>query len=392
MSNSSLPHLDLDEVEVPEIKLKSISFDNVQVFENETFSFIDIDAPFHFKCFHGPNGSGKTTILDAIQLLFANFKGVDKDRLRNRLAKLIRHVHKDENALYDDKKNFTITGKFESSIGDFEVVVDRNGFVKEPPKEIKSIASRICFSARFDQELDIFQLNREQWPVFKDLFESVTGYEIEETKSIFDLSDDPIQAQMLKSYVLGFWVHKPNETISHKECSAGEKKTIKCFSTLLNKEMRPQIILIDNIEMHVESGRHLNLIESVKRCFPDSQIFASTHSHQISRNFEYRWELFDMRLLKANDIVKAEPTRLLYLDELDDAMAKLDSLGDLMSEQAADLIVLGKKLRVRLLEEDHSFSSILNEMGHFLSYAYKSFAICQCSNWEVVGADEMPCL
>ena len=80
-------------------------------------------------------------------------------------------------------------------------------------------------------------------------------------------------AEMMEQYVLAFSVKKPDETISHTNCSAGERKIIKCFSTLLNKEYKPQIILVDNVEMHVDTGRHLELVRAMKRCFPDSQIF-----------------------------------------------------------------------------------------------------------------------
>ena len=321
-----LPSFQIDSSEIPVIRLKGIKLENVKAFDCEYFDFIQNNKPIHFKCFHGPNGCGKTTILDAIQLLFANFTGVDKDRLKNRLSKLIRHVSRDENALYNENENFKITGYFTGSIGDYEVVIDRNGYISNHPDKIKSIASRLCFYTRFDQELDIFQLERNQWNIFKDLFESVTGYKIEEMTGIFDQSADPVQAEILKKYVLGFWVKKPDETISYKECSAGEKKTIKCFSTLLNKEIRPQIILVDNIEMHVEMNRHIELVNSMKRCFPDSQIFASTHSYYISRYYKYRSQLFDMRLLKCSDIVKKEPIRLTLCDEIRDVIAKIESV------------------------------------------------------------------
>jgi predicted ATP-binding protein involved in virulence len=125
---------------------------------------------------------------------------------------------------------------------------------------------------------------------------------------------------------LGFWIKKPDETISHKECSAGERKIIKSFSTLLNKEFMPSVVCIDNAEMHVEAGRHINLIESMKRCFPDSQIFASTHSYQISRNFGNKSQLYDMRLLKATKIVKEEAWRLYIIDEIKDSVSKLNSI------------------------------------------------------------------
>ncbi|GAG42536.1 unnamed protein product, partial [marine sediment metagenome] len=83
---------------------------------------------------------------------------------------------------------------------------------------------------------------------------------------------------------------------------------------------------VDNVAMHVESGRHLNLIQSLKRCFPDSQIFATTHSYQISRNFGDRSELYDLRLLKVSEDIQAEPFRLYWVDEIKDSISKLKAM------------------------------------------------------------------
>jgi predicted ATP-binding protein involved in virulence len=88
----------------------------------------------------------------------------------------------------------------------------------------------------------------------------------------------------------------------------------------------PSVVCIDNAEMHVESGRHINLIESIKRCFPTSQIFVSTHSYQISKNFGNKKQLYDLRLLRASSLIKEEPWRLYIADEIKDGISKLKSI------------------------------------------------------------------
>jgi len=77
--------------------------------------------------------------------------------------------------------------------------------------------------------------------------------------------------------------------------------------------------------MHVEEGRHINLIDSMRRSFPDSQIFAAAHSYQISRNYRDKKYLYDLRIVKASDVVRAEPWRLMISDEIRDAISKLRS-------------------------------------------------------------------
>ena len=87
----------------------------------------------------------------------------------------------------------------------------------------------------------------------------------------------------------------------------------------------PSVVCIDNAEMHVEAGRHIQLIQSLKRCFPKSQIFATTHSYQISRNFGDRNQLYDLRLIKEDNIIQLEPWRLYVSDEIKEAISKLRS-------------------------------------------------------------------
>ena len=352
MANIDLPDFKIDPSQIPDIRVKSIRFQNFKVFDDVTFDFIDDDKCKPFVCFYGPNGSGKSTILDTISLIFSRFDGREEQNIKALLGRLVRHVNKNQDAIYNND-DFLITAQILSSIGDYEIQINKKGFIKDHPDNTKEIVYRLCYYARFDQELHQFQLIRQQWGLFKDLFESITGFEIEEKQGIFNESSDPVQAEILKKYVLGFWVRKPDETISHKECSAGERKIIKSFSTLLNKEYMPAVVCIDNAEMHVESGRHINLMESMKRCFPNSQIFVTTHSHQISKNFIDRKQLYDLRLLKASDLIKQEPWRLYVADEIRDNISRLKSMTTNI-EQVKNHIVSGNSLVKKCFDDINS--------------------------------------
>jgi len=208
--------------------------------------------------------------------------------------------------------------------------------------------NRLCFYARLDQELHQFQLNREKWTIFKELCEAVTGFEIEEKKNVFDMSEDPIQADLMQQYVLGFWVKKPHEKISHTECSAGERKIIKSFSTLLNMEYTPKIICVDNVTMHVELGRHIALIESIKKCFSNSQIFATTHSYRMSRNFGAKNQMYDLRLVNNPDLTSFQ---LQVGDEIEEALSKLKSFST-NTETVKELIKVGERIAHQCLGND----------------------------------------
>ena len=109
---------------------------------------------------------------------------------------------------------------------------------------------------------------------------------------------------------------------------------------MLNLEYTPPIILIDNFEMHVHRFRHMVLLEALRRCYPDSQIFATTHSHSVSKALGEDTGIYDMRLLRANTVVKKEPWRLKIIDELDDCIIKLKTIG-----KDLDLIGEAKKIQ-----------------------------------------------
>lgn len=358
-----LPDFKMDSSKVPVVKLKSIHLQNYKVFEDYLFDFSNGNDCKKFACFIGPNGCGKTTLLEVIQLIFSRFEGYNEKRLKYLLGKSVRDVDGKKEGLYG-KDDFLITAQIQSSIGDYEIQINKNGFVKNHPDCIKHIVYRLCFFARFDQELHQFQLERSKWDMFSSLFEAVTGFKVEEKTGYFDESVDPIQAEILRKYVLGFWVCKPFEKISHTECSAGEKKIIKSFSTLLNKEYSPQIILIDNIAMHVESGRHLNLIESMKKCFPNSQIFGTTHSYHISRNFGEKNQLYDLRFIRAPKLIVEQPWRLYLVDEIKDCLSKLRAM-TFSKELVGKEISFGENLLVQFSENNINEQTLRDETEEF---------------------------
>lgn len=321
----NLPNLTISPDQIPIIRVKSIRFQNFKVFEDEIFDFTKDGKCKPFICFYGGNGTGKSTILDVIQLLFTRFDGREEEQIKNILGRSVRHIDGKQNGLYGED-DFLITANIHSSIGDYEIQINKKGFIKDHPDLIKAFVYRMCFCARYDQELNIFQLNRDKWVLFKRLFEAVTGFEIKEIDSVFNESEDPVQADIMNKYVLGFYVCKPSGTITHKECSAGEKKIIKSFSTLLNKEYIPSIVCVDNVEMHIEAGRHLQLITEIKNSFPNSQIFTATHSYQITRNFGERDQLYDLRLLQLPEVIRKEKWRFYLADEIRDGVSKIESL------------------------------------------------------------------
>lgn len=338
---------DIDDSSWARIKLKKLRLLNYGVHENVEVDFTHNQSIMNMVALIGLNGTGKTTFLNAIQLLFANFEGQRPERTKAMLQKQIRnYAHLSPKEMLEAKME--VVGTFEDNTGrTYEVKVNETGLVTPHPADIQEHILYYCFLARFDQELNQFQLKRQRWPLFQSIFSEVTGYPVVEDDTAFKLTEESRAQQLVQEYVGGFKVNKPRETITNRQCSAGEKKIAKCFSTILNKEVQPSIILIDNVTDHVEVGRHLPVVSNIERCFPNSQVIVTCHSVPVQRNLPNRERLIDLRLLHTSDTVKSEPFRLRFYDEVLDALEKANTIDDPI--QKDELISQGQELVEEIL-------------------------------------------
>jgi predicted ATPase len=304
--SKSEQHVSLETREIfKRTRLKELRLKDFMSYENHTFDFTGENGIHPVYGFYGPNGTGKSTALEAVTLLFSNFTGYKDDRLKALLSKYVRKLTGD---YLSNDNTFLVEGVFESDIGEYNVIVTRDGIVQGHPKEIADYLLHHVFLTSYDEELHTFQLREERWDIFKKLFEAVTGYRVEKREPEFKfggqslmnmrmLSDDEKSKKdmaCLDTHVLGLTIHKPNETITERQCSDGEKKVLKNFTTLLNKDFIPSIILIDNVEMHVEIDRHIPLLEAIGELFPDSQVLFTTHSPRIVSNYPQE-RLYNLR-------------------------------------------------------------------------------------------------
>jgi ABC-type cobalamin/Fe3+-siderophores transport system ATPase subunit len=358
--SDEMPNFYIDEM--PYVKIKEIRVENYKIFDKFKISFEDNNSVKDFACFIGPNGYGKSTTLQIIQSIFSNYNSYEEDRLVAWLSKSIRHV----DGISDPNGDFLIEADLVSSMGEYTVSLNKHGFIKDHPKELSHLLSRICYYTKFDQELKQFNLRKDKWAIFKELFEAVTGFEIEEEVGAFSIGGSSL---IDEEFIFGFYVKKPNETIYYKECSDGERKIMKSFSTLLSLEYSPSVILIDNVEMHVESGRHLPLIQAMKKCFNESQIITTTHSYHISRNFCDKNNIYDLRLLSCKDIFKEENWRLQVLDEIKDYLIKINNL----ESQNNNLFKTGKKLLSSLEKNNLNKDKFKKEVYSFFSDVLKLY-------------------
>lgn len=283
------------------MRVKSLKLKDFKGYANASIEFRD------FSILIGPNGIGKTTALEAVNLLASSLdfrteiesvpsfghEGSDwvptvsaQQRLEQFLKRNIRN----------GKKAFRLEGVFEHAGRDYKVVLTEKGFETNELLGQPFWNSNLVLFAKFDLEMSKFLLPEKAWPAFKLAFENITGYQVSDP-IVFDEGG-------FERIVDGFTLHKPNGKIPFKFCSAGEKKIARALSNivLIDEEKKPHIVLVDNIEMHVHYKRHLGLMGELRRLFTGMQVISTTHSTVVMEKHEPREDLVDIELINVTEV------------------------------------------------------------------------------------------
>ena len=306
------------------MKILSLKLKDFRGIPDAEFKFGD------FTCFVGPNGVGKTTVLEAVSLLCSSldFKNeaprmvqdmqsmsldghevgeklavnnMADARLKAFLEKNIRNTG-EENAC----PGFRADAVFEHEGVHFNVTLTQDGF-QQDLTGLPFWWMGICYFAKFDVEMSKFQLRADLWPKFKKAWDNITGFpavdpEIYTVKAL-------AKREANADYIIGFKIEKPTEgtrpagKVHCRRGSAGEKKIIKSLSQIVSLEQarRPHIILVDNLEMHLHHSRHLRAVQELKEMFAGIQLVAATHSLPIINEYKPRSDIIDLGCGYRND-------------------------------------------------------------------------------------------
>lgn len=279
-----------------------------------------------FNCLIGPNGIGKTTILESIVLLCSSldFGGAFEEeaasvgeddwvpsvnaqaRLEGFLRRNVRNI--DEEGA---SPGFRLSCEAEHDGKKHEIVLTNKGFEKNSILEEPWWWHGLCYFAKFDQDMVNFQLPMDLWPQFSEGWEGITGIPIEpEVYRVQTSEHEDVIAAMLdrdgeseeegKEFACGFYMTKFGDRVHSRKGSAGERKIAKALSQIVSLplERLPHIVLIDNIEIHVARERRLAVVEAVKKVFSGRQLVSTTHSGEIIDHYEPREHLIDVESVR----------------------------------------------------------------------------------------------
>ncbi len=297
--------------------LKELTLKNYCSYDDHTFDFTREDgSPYPYVCFFGPNGIGKSSLLEAISLLTVPTTGRHPQMVRESLQKYIRNIDYDptfQRVIDHNRTSRTemmIRGVFIMNGEEYVIELTDTGMRRNDFAPVSDIGSdmqeimisarkgpwgddhikfrnRICHFIRSDSDLGMhrFQLIESQKTKFEDIISEIMRWPVKCSPPKSLSTED-------RTFCLDYTITKKDHKIHFKRMSAGEKKISKSFSELLNTMYSlsnpmlgepkmvnwPRILLFDNIVMHVYYDRHTRMIDCLKRVFPRQQIFATTHS------------------------------------------------------------------------------------------------------------------
>jgi len=277
------------------IKVKTVRFKNYCGYRDTTFDFTNTNGSVkNLALFFGANGCGKSNALRAIELLTSahTFKGrttsilfrkftyhpdydPDVENYRQELKRQIKAgevTGSVEQVGGDTVEPMAVEGVFETDDGDKRVLIETSGVkINELPPASGHIYSGHSHFIDADHPMNLqkFQFAGDE-NQFLDLAKTVYGFDCELGRSVIDKGI---------RFATDFILHKYGDKVHFKRMSAGEKKIATLIRWLCDPDYADlDIILVDNIEMHIYFQRHAKMIDKLLELFPKKQLICTTHS------------------------------------------------------------------------------------------------------------------
>ena len=342
-------------------KIKSIHLKNYCGYRDIFFDFTSNNEINKLAMFIGPNGCGKSMLLQGIRLLSSSSRFAQRDMsltwrkytydpdynptTQEYTIAYASHIKKDEKGrividnskqqanqiegfethdteflkkIIGDLEEMEVTGVFATDDGDKEVIATTRGIKKN---ELSAGMGAINFDYYIDADnpsnMAKFQLPVEKEDMFVDLAETIYGYKccLEKKVENIDEEVDENGQPVIEYFFTDCILTKPwGDRVHFKRMSDGEKKIATLIRHLCDPTYMEEfdLILIDNCVMHVYAKRHRQMIKKILDTFPGKQFIMTTHSSVLMDSLPSRY-LYDVEDYKIKEAEKMG-IELIYPD------------------------------------------------------------------------------
>lgn len=285
------------------MKVTSITINGIGGIKNLT---IDFDDHMNFIC--GPNGIGKTTILECVAHAFTYQQtNILKRNVLSNSGQCIASVDIDGNKLisnisiadFDPSKKSSITGLHQYSKYLLSLKVTRTfqySALNAVGKDIEKNAPQIYEEAKSGvnvNEVKNWFVNRHLYSKHDGSLTNQQQYNLELAKKCFSLlSEDFIFSKVMASSN-EIMVNTPSGEIYYEYLSSGFKSCLSIlFGIIKDIEFRFKepginaddfdgVILVDELELHLHPEWQSKIAKILKKVFPKVQFITATHSPHI---------------------------------------------------------------------------------------------------------------
>jgi AAA15 family ATPase/GTPase len=290
--------------------------------EESVFNFTRNDGSFKpINMFFGPNGCGKTTGLNAISVLSRAKAYIKRKQDENNLLLRKMQFHPDYDPNYQGYMKYSdkmeILGTFWNGERDLKVHIVDEDVVQNDLFE-RGQDNCVFIDADHPINMNKFQIPAERVDLFLDLARTIYGYNCFVEKAVDpegvigdnenfkealyisvnhkkrdfqekpNLSTSQIYQEITQkkasnnsgSFYQDFVIEKGSVRVHFKSMSAGEKKIATLLRNLCDPSVidKSDIVMVDNLEMHVYFKRHKKMIDKLINAFSHKQFIVTSHS------------------------------------------------------------------------------------------------------------------
>ena len=285
------------------MKVKSIEVNGIGGIESIQ---IDLDPHMNFIC--GPNGIGKTTLLECIA---HSFSLSDTNILKRNVSKksgsfrsVIEIDGADQQseiviADFDPNKNSSITGLYKHASKLLSLKVSRT-FQYQPLQAVSKDVDKSMNTSFQEAKSGVNTNEVKNWFVNRYLYSAHEGVlteqqinNLELAKNSFSLLNEEFSFSKVLAASNEIMVNTPNGDIYYEYLSSGFKSCLSIiFGIIKDIEFRFKepyvnafefdgVILIDELELHLHPEWQAKIAKILVQVFPQAQFITATHSPHI---------------------------------------------------------------------------------------------------------------